>query len=192
MTPAPHGEHWDPDPRQLEVFSEVEGGKSQAQVARERGCSKSAINSLIAKIRRWKACQILPTIEALQKRHELLLEQIVEQSLQEWDRSKHNVVTVVERKDAQGNVVTTTTKGQCGDPRYLAEARAALDDIRKIRGANAPFKTEVSGTLDHSLRIVQRDDFYGNTARITVETANALPAEAVVASGETPEQPGPV
>ena len=39
--------------------------------------------------------------------------------------------------------LTTTSQGQCGDPRYLAEIRACLADIRKIWGLDAPQKAEV-------------------------------------------------
>jgi len=39
--------------------------------------------------------------------------------------------------------VTTVTEGQCGDPRYLAEIRSCLAEIRKIWGLDAPKKAEV-------------------------------------------------
>ena len=41
--------------------------------------------------------------------------------------------------------VTTTTTSQCGDPRYLAEIRACLADIRRIWGTDAPAKQELTG-----------------------------------------------
>jgi hypothetical protein len=39
--------------------------------------------------------------------------------------------------------VTTVSEGQCGDPRYLAEIRSCLAEIRKIWGLDAPKKAEV-------------------------------------------------
>lgn len=39
--------------------------------------------------------------------------------------------------------LTTTSQGQCGDPRYLAEIRSCLADIRKIWGLEAPVKSEI-------------------------------------------------
>ncbi|WP_394794855.1 hypothetical protein [Armatimonas sp.] len=41
--------------------------------------------------------------------------------------------------------VTTTTAGRSGDPRYLAEFRACLAEIRKIWGTDAPVKQEFTG-----------------------------------------------
>lgn len=41
--------------------------------------------------------------------------------------------------------LTRTSQGQCGDPRYLAEIRACLSDIRKIWGLDAPVKQELTG-----------------------------------------------
>ncbi|WP_395089304.1 hypothetical protein [Armatimonas sp.] len=41
--------------------------------------------------------------------------------------------------------LTTTRQWQCGDPRYLAEIRASLADIRKIWGLDAPVKQEIAG-----------------------------------------------
>ena len=41
--------------------------------------------------------------------------------------------------------LTNTSQGQCGDPRYLAEIRANLADIRKIWGLDAPVKQEFTG-----------------------------------------------
>jgi transposase len=41
--------------------------------------------------------------------------------------------------------VTRTSDGRCGDPRFLAEIRAALSDIRKIWGLDAPTKQELTG-----------------------------------------------
>lgn len=41
--------------------------------------------------------------------------------------------------------LTRTSEGQCGDPRYLAEIRASLAEIRKIWGLDAPTKQELTG-----------------------------------------------
>ncbi|WP_395088004.1 hypothetical protein [Armatimonas sp.] len=50
--------------------------------------------------------------------------------------------------------VTTTTAGRSGDPRYLAEFRACLAEIRKIWGTDAPVKQEFTGKDGSPLAMV--------------------------------------
>lgn len=52
-------------------------------------------------------------------------------------RDPQSVHAILER------TVTTTTTGQCGDPRYLEIIRKLLADIRTIWGLDAPQKAEV-------------------------------------------------
>jgi hypothetical protein len=68
---------------------------------------------------------------------------------QEWERSRRNAVMVrtkssaIEADRGRGKVdlpaeeVTRTVKGRLGDPRYLAEVRAAMDAQAKLWGLYA-------------------------------------------------------
>lgn len=50
--------------------------------------------------------------------------------------------------------VTNVSEGQRGDPRYLAEIRACLADIRKIWGLDAPVKAEIAGKDGGAISVV--------------------------------------
>lgn len=54
-------------------------------------------------------------------------------------------------------VVTNTSTGRLGDPRFLAEIRNCLADIRKIWGLDAPVKQELTGKDGGSINLVFTD-----------------------------------
>lgn len=165
-------DEWEPDPIQLEIFAAVEKqDRTHKQIADQYGISRGRVSQMIKRMREWKARQIMPTIEQLQRKHELLLYKVAEEAWTEWERSKKNAESLSEKTGLLGTKETTTvTKGQCGDPRYLEQVRSALADIRKIRGADAPVKTLVGGVLGvmHSGGITIQDaataleEKYGN------------------------------
>ena len=113
------------------------------------------------------------TLQRLSKRYraqhteevdQILAEQIeqhkwmADEAIQAWERSKEAAKTITQKKTgvalSDGRTVdsvrdtTQSAKDQDGDPRYLAEAREQLAAIRKMTGADAPTKTEQSGTLE--------------------------------------------
>lgn len=67
--------------------------------------------------------------------------------------------------------LTKTSQGQCGDPRYLAEIRACLADIRKIWGLDAPTKQELTGK-DGSPVLVAFSDALSRVYGVTEQTTD--------------------
>lgn len=87
-------------------------------------------------------------------------EHIWEQANRGWLRSLKDSVTQKDKSDKDGSSKETITKGQAGDPAFLAQMNGALKGIRELWGLDDPVKKDVSGTID-----VNHD--YGGT--ITIE-----------------------
>lgn len=163
-----HKKEWEPSPQQLEIYAKVcEGRGTHAQIATEHDVTRSRITQIVKEVDDWLWPQMFDAIREVKTRQTNQLLHIFREAMQAWERSKLNAEREVikeiiaqdkepkpgERKETKEIKVlavaerTKTTSGQCGDPRFLAEARNALEDIRKIWGADAPVKVEHSGEL---------------------------------------------
>jgi hypothetical protein len=87
----------------------------------------------------------------LKCRQTAVLRRILEEALEAWEASKGDAVTVTSGRaelDRAGRVVAlpdeVRTTGQRGAPQFLAQARAALADIRAIWGLDAPKSVDVT------------------------------------------------
>lgn len=65
------------------------------------------------------------------------------EAIEAWEKSKLDAKKEVISDDGNKVTKTVTIEGQCGDPRFLSEARASLEHIRKIWGMDAPSKQEI-------------------------------------------------
>lgn len=88
-----------------------------------------------------------------------ILMRIVSEAMSAWDRSKADAVTVKtttgaaeaendtagEKTEVPAARKETTRKGQAGAPAFLAEARSAMADVRKILGLDEADASEATG-----------------------------------------------
>ena len=70
------------------------------------------------------------------------LAHMADESYQAWERSKEASKLVRQKDNHNGVETTKEAREQDGDPRYLSETRKALEDIRKIVGADARIKID--------------------------------------------------
>jgi predicted transcriptional regulator len=121
-------------------------GWTQAQIAKELGIGQPAVNAAL--VRALAKRRLLTDEELISRKHEqtMILEQQLEEASVAWERSKQNAETrrVVESTSDSDRTVTTTSTGQCGDPRYLQLICKILADIRAIWGLDAPQKAELA------------------------------------------------
>lgn len=115
--------------------------KSYREIARILGI---AVNTVCKYVRRHnqRALEKLEAEIASEKyRQYLVLRDVEGEARSEWERSKKDAQTIkqtvgeVPGKDGapvEVEKTETTIKGQCANPAYLAEIRAALADIRKL------------------------------------------------------------
>jgi beta-glucosidase-like glycosyl hydrolase len=96
-------------------------GRSQRAIALEAGVSQVAVCKGCRRVYLWRRKAKAAEIEEMSERHLATLEALNEGNLEQWYNSK--------------------------DTKYSAEARAAMDDARRILGVEAPKKTELSGSV---------------------------------------------
>lgn len=141
---------WQPDSKQLEWHRLwTEEFKTFAQIAAQSKpvVTREAIYKSVHKTEEWIRVQNYDSIMRFKGRQTTTLERIVGHALHQFLVGKRKVLTV-----ESGN-----TAGEHGGPwdkrsvryekldtaAFLAEARAAMSDIRKIWGAEAPVKSSV-------------------------------------------------
>src|SRR5262245_23815956 len=87
-------------------------------------------------------------VGGLKARQTESLWRIYEEALAAWERSKLPQKSLTTKRTGNGEGAAETVsviRDQDGDPRYLDLAMSALADIRKIWGADAPKKAELTG-----------------------------------------------
>lgn len=124
-------------------------GWTQARIAEKLGITQSAVSYMLARISKRVLVELDEMAVEAKVTQVHLLGKIIDESLQAWERSKQAIKTlnrtVVKKpveaggKGADGSPITEETvttsqgaRGSSGDSRFLAEARAAMADIRKI------------------------------------------------------------
>lgn len=146
---------WEPNERQLEIYAYIQSGKRYVRAAKKFGLVVSRIHDICKQIDKWLAGRLVHRVEQIKARHYSRLEIIYAEAMAAWRRSQldEEIETETEKDHGQfpGTETKKTRKGQAGAPAFLAEARAALADQRKIYGADAPDKTETGkpGEFEH-------------------------------------------
>ena len=133
----------EPTIAELEVVQELSRGRSTNEVAKQFGCDWHTVDAINKRVTDYLRREYLDDIVRMKVEHSEKLSDLYREARQAWDTSKATTV----RTTNNDNGVSTTTITSHGDPRFLAEARAALSDIRAIWGADAPIKLEHSGEL---------------------------------------------
>jgi len=143
------GVAWEPTADQLAAYAEVirgqRAGIPMAHVADARGISRQAMHQLFHKVGAWLQPQLMDQIRNVRLEHADHLLHIFAEAMQAWERSKEDAC---EQSDttggAGGDTKKVTRRTQVGNPAFLAEARAALDAIRKMWGADEPQRFEMA------------------------------------------------
>lgn len=91
----------------------------------------------INKVVEWVKLEKLEEIEVIRRRQVKALEIAAKAAWNAWQASIREARSVTE-VDGDHPTTTVKTEEELGDPRYLAEYRACLADIRKIWGADKP------------------------------------------------------
>lgn len=137
--------------RDLEVYSKLTQGFTTREVAAEHGIDHTTVSRIGHAVDKWLRPQWMEHILDIRVRHCESLMHVFQEAMAAWEKSKTDAVTITEKSGNSGgekggpyDEKATQTKAQAGNPSFLAEARSALAEVRKIWGADAPAKTEVS------------------------------------------------
>ncbi len=125
-------------------------GKSETFIAAEiekaglGKISQPGVHKMLARIEGRVYDALLPRILRMRATHTVMLMHQVEELTDAWERSKNADKSVVKQTSGAGSDKEDRTAvkltDQDGNKDYLAEARRALADIRKMWGADAPTK----------------------------------------------------
>ena len=138
-------------------------GLNETRIAEElakAGLGKVTQQAVSAMLRRVEARALKDLTDLVRRkkvRQTASLEHCFGEAMAGWEKSKTPQTTVTTKHGPGGDVKESqcVTREPVGDPRFLAEARQALADIRKIWGVDEPAhtKTDVAGKL--GLEIVE-------------------------------------
>jgi hypothetical protein len=139
---------------EIEVVGLIARGQSLDRIARTLNRPVAQVKRDFERFRKRTARLAEEEVKALRWRTARELEEVRVEAWAAWERSKENAVKIVEEEGngrvnpatgvEQGNRVTTTTEGQCGDPRYLSIVKDCLKDTRELFGLDEPKKVNVT------------------------------------------------
>lgn len=133
---------YEPSPRDLEIYAGICEGRTTRDLGNEYELSHRRIRAIRDRVDDWLIPQWMEQIRRLKSRHSESLMFLYREAVAGWRRSQEDVVTLTQRtgngSDAGQTTSTHQSKSQAGHAPFLTEARAALADIRKIWGADAP------------------------------------------------------
>lgn len=149
---------------------------TQERIAGDLGVDRSTISKMLARIDRRLLKQVEAAVFAMKVAEDARLEFIIDEAMQAWQRSKSPAVakrvtktkagekdpgeTEGEGKHGGRSQETVSQAAQCGDARYLVEARAAMADRRKLWGLDAPQKVAQTNAKGEDLRLDDLADVF--------------------------------
>jgi predicted transcriptional regulator len=134
-------------------------GWTQQRIADHIGVTQQAVDVMLSVIEKQLAVEFKEQAAQIKARQTAMLEDMTDETLQQWRRSYEDAVTEVTVKgkttggkgeggadgDKSRAQVTRTVVGQSGNPSLIAQARGTLSDIRSIWGLDAPKREELTG-----------------------------------------------
>lgn len=153
-------------------------GRPVVEIAAELGVSDRQVRTYLHRVgARLKADLLARDGEAGVLRQFAVLNLVVDEALEAWEKSKNPRVTrsASKERDAEGNTtkirVSETVEEQIGNPAYLDAAMRGLKSIRELLGLDAP-------TVH---RILHKDDALGEAKPLEWEELRTLPTEKLLA-----------
>jgi hypothetical protein len=126
--------------------------RSEREIGDILGVSESGVCRMLQRVERRALEKLQEDVEALKVQQTAQLEFIAHEAMAAWQRSKGD-----------------SSSAAPGDPKFLGEARAALAEIRRIWGAEAPtkvaattpdgkepYRLQVQNMTDEELELLER------------------------------------
>lgn len=120
-------------------------GWTHQRIADQLVVDRSTVTKILQRVSSRFQGELRDTVLLEKMRQVEILHRIVDEAMQAWERSKGQEKSATRRekeKSGGSKEIETTQHAEenTGDPRYLAEARAAMADIRKILGLDRPMQ----------------------------------------------------
>ena len=133
--------------REQQVWDLRTKGWTHARIADQIGAERSTVTKMLQRLSLRASKSLMA--EVVEEKYAQIgtLRHVVEEALDGWERSKETAKVMTTRTapkapagEAKSSDAIVRVSDQDGDTRYLAEARGALADIRKIMGLDSPAK----------------------------------------------------
>jgi hypothetical protein len=151
----------------------------------------NAVSKILNRLNKSFQASLKTGIEEIKVEQVAKLLHLAREAYQAWERSKLSSKNVKKKAILKNNEngktttlpteKTTQAKDQGGNPRYLAEVRKCLEDIRRIVGADAPLKFKLSGDSDSDAIKLETtfEGFMGKLARLAEQNGTNPRTESV-------------
>jgi predicted transcriptional regulator len=122
-------------------------GWTQDRIAVELGIGQPAVSKALKRLSIRYHKDMAADVARVKGEQIAQLDRVVDEAMQAWERSKQSAKSLSKitkpgsgPRGQRGQQEETTLRvdDQVGDPRHLQTAMKAMEDIRKITGANAP------------------------------------------------------
>lgn len=177
-------------------------GRTERQIAAELGVDQSTVHAALARASDAYLASVQGDVARLKAEQSAVLQHAQAEALAAWERSKGGLkhVRKSSREKAEGEPAAPASVVQewqedAGDPRYLAEVRAASEALLKVWGLNAAQKHELTGAGGAPLKgEVTVDDaaLAAGVASLLARFAGTGPAAPPAGLGEAPGGAGGV
>ncbi len=152
--------------REMRAFELRQQLWTHERIAKDLGVERSAVTKMLKRINKRYSDRLAEEVKRIRAEHTLHLEHMADEAMQAWIASKQPAKDARRRKTVRrGEEEENRVQTQNADPRFLAEARAALADIRDIWGVDTPSKfslTDPTGADGQPaklvIEVVRRDD----------------------------------
>jgi DNA-binding CsgD family transcriptional regulator len=138
---------------ELRIWTLLSEGKSPSAIARDVGIARQSVHRIIRRVEAKYNKLIAASVERLKARQARTLWAVVNEATEAWERSKQPARRVRKETGRPGSsrngdprtgengprtdLTRTDVQSRVGDPRFLAEVREALADLRKLYGLDA-------------------------------------------------------
>lgn len=198
---------WQPDSKQMEWFRLwTEDGLNCAEIARRAKpvVTRTAVLLSVKKTEEWFRLENYDSTVRFKGRHTVTLEKIVMLALEGYKRTVglHKVVTTKTTKggepdpddydsEPEGAETETTVKAEelAGTVAFLAEARAAMKEIRAIWGVDSPIKSAVEITNPNEVEGLPPQNSFNSRAEAYAAIAEIMKERAARLEAGIPENP---
>ena len=136
--------------RDREIYDRWVAGERVTSISEDFKLTKTTINKVVHKVESQLSRRFMEAHMQMRVRNSSRYENLYLRSMRAFEESAGTDISEVVTTTNSGENVTKTTKNSAGDPRYLKEAREALESIQKLWGLAAPerIQKEVSYHVD--------------------------------------------
>lgn len=133
--------------RELHVMEQTLEGRTQHQIAASLGISQPAVCKIVQRLEDRLLADVAWKVERHRARQTMRLEFLYGEAIRAWRNSQQQTLRKRQRQSGVEGKGTTVaeivSENSHGDPRFLEEARRALQDLRSVWGVNAPERLSV-------------------------------------------------